>query len=132
MYVLARTDVAAASASAGALAVAALAGAETVAILRDEAAVPPGCALELVNDALSAYMSLKGAVDAQAEIDKLHKKLAALRKSAENLEKQAAAPDYETKVPAHVRADNAEKLAKLRVEAVAAEKGIADFTALLA
>jgi valyl-tRNA synthetase len=77
-------------------------------------------------------MNLKGAVDAKAEIDKLQKKLAQLSKSAEALQKQAAAADYEVKVPAQVRADNLAKLAKLAAESEAAEKGVADFTAMLA
>jgi valyl-tRNA synthetase len=132
VYVHARSDAAAKAALASVLEVGALAGAEAVTVVRDEAGVPPGCALEIVSDAVSVYMNLKGAVDAKAEIDKLQKKLAQLSKSAEALQKQAAAADYEVKVPAQVRADNLAKLAKLAAESEAAEKGVADFTAMLA
>ena len=132
VYVHARTDDAAASAAISKLEVGALAGAEAVEVLRDEAAVPKGCALEVISDAVSVYMNLKGAVDAKAEIEKLQKKIGALTKSADTLTKQAAAADYEVKVPERVRADNLEKLNKLRAEIQAAEKGIADFEALLA
>ncbi len=128
----ARSEAAAASSSVSVLEVVALAGAESVTVIREESALPSGCALEIVSDAVSVYMNLKGAVDAKAEIEKLQKKIAALAKSTDTLTKQAAASDYEVKVPAHVRADNLEKLAKLRAETAAAEKGIVDFTALLA
>ena len=131
-FVLARSDSSAATVAGSVLEVCALAGAESVTILRDEAAVPPGCALEIVSDALSVYMNLKGSVDARAEIDKLSKKLALLGRALEAMDKQAAAPDYEAKVPAQVRADNLEKAAKTCMEMAAVEKGIADFTALLA
>ena len=131
VFILCRTDAAAESAQRTATDVRALSSGESVTVLREAAGVPPGCSMELVNDAISVYISLKGAVDAQGEINKLHKKLELLAKSLGNLQKQAAAPDYEAKVPPNVRADNADKAAKLATEIAAAEKGIQDFTALL-
>ncbi len=126
----ARSDAAATALAGSALEVTCLAGAERVDVVRDESALPPGCALEIVSDAVSAYLSLKGAVDTKAEISKLEKKIAVLTKSLDALLKQAALPDYEAKVPPQVRAENVEKLAKLRAEIAAAEKGIVDFSAL--
>ena len=131
VYVLCRTDAAAESAQRTWTDVRALSSAESVTVLRDAEQVPPGCAMELVNDAISVYVSLKGAVDAKGEITKLQKKIEQLGTSLANLKKQSAAADYETKVPAHVRADNADKMTKLATEIAAAEKGVEDFTALL-
>ncbi len=131
MFVHARSDAVAASAGRTATEVRALSGADSVTVVRDAAEAPPGCAMELVNDTLSVYINLKGAVDARAEIEKLNKKLAALTKSLANMQKQAAAADYEQKVPAHVRSDNADKMDKLATEIAAAEKAVVDFTALL-
>jgi valyl-tRNA synthetase len=131
VYVLCRTDAAAESAQRTWTDVRALSSAESVTVLRDAEQVPPGCAMELVNDAISVYVSLKGAVDAKGEITKLQKKIEQLGTSLANLKKQSAAADYEIKVPAHVRADNADKMTKLATEIAAAEKGVEDFTALL-
>ena len=108
----------------------ALAGAESVTVVRDESAVPAGCALDIVNDSVSAYLNLKGSVDVRAEIAKLEKLRSQLLAMAAAMEKTAAGPDYMTKVPEKVRAANAEKLAKLRIEIAAADKGIADFEKL--
>lgn len=130
VFVHARSDAAAASVSSSVLEMSALAGAESVTIVRDESAVPPGCALEIVSDLVSAYLNLKGSVDTKAEIEKLQKKRTQLLTSVAGLEKQAATADYETKVPAKVRQENLEKLAKLRTEIAAADKGISDFEQL--
>ena len=45
----------------------ALAGCESITVVRAAEDVPAGCATELVSDAVSAYMDLKGTVDAAAE-----------------------------------------------------------------
>jgi len=129
--VLARTPAAAAALAGAAMEAGALAGAEAVQVVQAEADVPPGCALEVVSDAVSVYLSLKGAVDARAEAEKLAKKVALLAKSLGNLEVQAAAEDYAVKVPERVRGENAEKMGRLRAEISAAERGIADFEAML-
>ena len=130
MYVHVRSDAAAASVSTSVLEMCALAGAESVTVVRDESAVPAGCALDIVNDSVSAYLNLKGSVDVRAEIAKLEKLRSQLLAMAAAMEKTAAGPDYMTKVPEKVRAANAEKLAKLRIEIAAADKGIADFEKL--
>jgi len=131
LFLLARSDAAAASAGRTATEVRALSSSESVTVVRDAGEVPQGCAVEVVDDALSVYLHLRGAVDARAEIDKLHKKIALLTKSLQSLERQAAAEDYERKVPPPVRADNADKMVKLATEIAAAETAIADFSALL-
>lgn len=72
-------------------------------------------------------MDLKGSVDPAAEIKKLDKKIELLQKSQAGLVKQMQNKDYETKVPAKVREENAEKLAKLEAEIEAAQAAVADF-----
>jgi len=130
-YVHARSDAAAAAVERVATEIRALSGCESVAVLRSAEEVPPGCAMELVSEAVSFYINLKGAVDAAAEVEKLRKKAAALAKSRDNVLRQMAAADYTTKVPERIRADNDEKVAKLALEVAEAERGIAEFTALL-
>ena len=130
VYVHVRSDAAAASVAISVLEICALAGAESVTVVRDEGAVPAGCALEIVSDSVSVYLNLKGSVDVRAEIAKLEKQRAQLLASVAQIERTAAGPDYEIKVPEKVRAANAEKLAKLRIEIAAADKGITDFEKL--
>ena len=131
MYLHCRTDGAAGSAERALMEIRSLAGGETVTLKRSAEDVPAGCAMELVSDAVSVYVSLKGAVDAKAEIEKLNKKIAGIVRSQASIAKQQAAPDYEQKVPERIRADNADKAAKLAAEAAEAERGLADFRAML-
>lgn len=87
---------------------------------------------EIINEQLSAYVDLKGSVDAAAEIQKLNKRLDMLQKIQANLQKQMQSKDYEAKVPENVRAENTEKLAKLAAEMEASEAAIAEFQKQLA
>ena len=130
VFVHVRSDTVATSVSSSVLEMCALAGAESITVVRDEKAVPPGCALEIVSDAVSVYLNLKGSVDTKAEIGKLEKQRTQLFASVATIEKAMANADYETKVPEKVRTANAEKLVKLRTEIAAADKGIADFELL--
>ena len=109
----------------------ALAGCKSITVVRAAEDVPAGCATELVSDAVSAYMDLKGTVDAAAEAEKLKKKAAAAAKSRDNLLKQVAMADYTSKVPAHIRAENEERVAKWSLEIAEAERGIAEFAAMI-
>lgn len=130
VYIHVRSDAAAASVASSVLEICALAGAESVTVVRDESAVPAGCALEIVSDSVSVYLNLKGSVDVRAEIAKLEKQRAQLCATVAQMEKTAAGADYETKVPEKVRAANTEKLARLRIEIASVDKGIADFEKL--
>jgi amino acid permease len=49
-------------------------------ILNDKNAVPAGCAIGVVNEFLSVYLELQGALNAEAEREKLRKKKDELQK----------------------------------------------------
>ena len=131
MYLHSRSDGAAASAGRTLMEIRSLAGAESLTLVRTAEEVPSGCAMELVSDAVSVYVSLAGTVDAMAEVDTQSKKLASIARSQAGITRQQTAPDYEAKVPERIRADNADKAAKLAVEAEEAERALAEFQAML-
>jgi valyl-tRNA synthetase len=131
MHVHARSDASADAVARTLMEIRALAGAEAVTVVRSAEEVPAGCAMELVSDALSVYVNLKGAVDAKQEVEKLVKKIGVAERSRDSLLKQQAAADYEAKVPEKQRNANADKLLKLEAEIAEAQRGMAEFTALL-
>jgi len=81
---------------------------DSVAFIDGEA--PVGCAVHVVNSALSVNIMLKGVIDPAVEVKKLTKKLAQLDKAITTLTKKMKAPTYLTKVPERVRVGDAEKL----------------------
>jgi valyl-tRNA synthetase len=74
---------------------------------------------------------LQGILDPKLELGKLEKKLAEARARAEQLSAKIALPVYQEKTPEAIKADDADKLAKLHAEAAAAEQAIADMQKLL-
>tara|TARA_B100000131_G_scaffold40488_1_gene36589 strand:- start:1927 stop:5157 length:3231 start_codon:yes stop_codon:yes gene_type:complete len=108
-----------------------LAGVGAMKQLAEGESAPPGCAVSIVNESVTVYILLKGVVDAATEIAKLDKKLAALRKTNETLQKKTQEDGYEDKVPEKVRNENTEKLAKQAEEIKSIETARADFEALL-
>jgi valyl-tRNA synthetase len=75
-----------------------------------------GCSAAVVSERASVHLLLRGLIDPAAEVAKLERKAERLAKEAEILQRRAAAPGYEAKVPAAVRAQNAEALARLQHE----------------
>ena len=108
-----------------------LAGVGAMKQLAEGESATPGCAVSIVNESVTVYILLKGVVDAATEIAKLDKKLAALRKTNETLQKKTQEDGYEDKVPEKVRNENTEKLAKQAEEIKSIETARADFEALL-
>ena len=108
-----------------------IAGVGAMKPLAEGESAPPGCAVQIVNEAITVYMLLKGVVDAATEISKLEKKLELLQKSTEALIKKTQEDGYEEKVPEKVRNENAEKIAKQTAEISSIEAAREDFRALL-
>lgn len=75
-----------------------------------------GCSAAVVGERASLHLLLRGLIDPAAEVAKLERKAERLGKEAEILQRRAAAPGYEAKVPAAVRAQNADALARLQHE----------------
>ena len=107
-----------------------LASAGSVAVLGPDDAIPAGCGVTVIDESVTLYLLLKGQVD-PAEIAKLTKRVAATEKQAADLEKKMAMEGYEEKVPENVRAENADKMEKLRAEVASTKAAIEDFKGLM-
>jgi len=72
--------------------------------------VPPGCVVATVDETCDIFLLVKGLVNVDEEVRKLEQQLDKARKSQEQLKKQAAMPEYVTKIPEHVRQQNEQKV----------------------
>ncbi|XP_043712744.1 valine--tRNA ligase, mitochondrial 1 [Telopea speciosissima] len=114
-FVLCRTDAVAEIIQSHDLEISTLASLSSMKVLGENDAVPAGCSVSIVNESLSVYLQLQGAVSAEAEREKLNKKRDEIQKQKENLTQQMNASGYE-KVPARIRDENMAKLNKLMQE----------------
>ncbi|XP_048593948.1 valine--tRNA ligase, mitochondrial 1-like [Brassica napus] len=85
-------------------------------LLKGEHAAPAGSAVETVNENLKVYLKVDRAMNAEAEQEKIRNKIAELEKQKNKLQKMMSASGYQDKVPAHIKEDNATKLAKILQE----------------
>ena len=133
VFLSCRADDGAAALSLFADAVSTLSGSGATSVLQHGRDPPPpaGCGVTVMSESVSVYVSLRGSVDPAAEMAKLDKRAAAAAKQIAELEKKMAADGYEAKVPERVRAENEEKVAKLRAEIAAAGAAKEDFEKLL-
>jgi valyl-tRNA synthetase len=90
-------------------------------------AAPAGCSVNVVSESFSVYMNLRGLIDTKAEIAKLQKKLKKVDKDIATMNKRMSAATYESKVPAAVRATNAEHLDNLTKQRGVILASIEDF-----
>ncbi|KAL1456591.1 hypothetical protein WDU94_001310 [Cyamophila willieti] len=79
-------------------------------ILFNPTVAPPSCATAVVSEKVAIRVSLEGLIKVDKEIERLNKKEDYLKQVISKFRDQAAAEDYETKVPETVRVANAEKL----------------------
>ncbi|KAK9015180.1 hypothetical protein V6N11_006297 [Hibiscus sabdariffa] len=89
---------------------------------------PAGCAVENVNENLKVYLKVQGALNAEAERQKIRTKMDEIlnlarthmtgfnNRQQEKLKKIINASGYREKVPSHIQQENATKLAKLLQE----------------
>merc|ERR1712059_246381 len=85
-------------------------------LLADGEVSPLGCAVELVGSRGEVMVMLKGIVDLTKEVEKLRQKQGAAKQQEAKLTEAISRPDYTTKVPENVQAQNTEKLQQLTLE----------------
>jgi valyl-tRNA synthetase len=99
-------------------------------VLKPTDPVTPGCVANSINEDVQAHVLVRGMVDLDAEINKLAKKMEFLNRSKESVHRLMTIPDYETKVPEHVRENNKTKLNDLDAEITVVQSGIDNFKRL--
>ncbi|ESQ34362.1 hypothetical protein EUTSA_v10006653mg [Eutrema salsugineum] len=83
----------------------------------DKAGEAGSAVVETVNESLKVYLKVDGAAfDLVAELEKIRSKVEEIEKQKNKLQKLMSVSGYEEKVPAHIKEDNARKLAKLLQE----------------
>ena len=85
-------------------------GCTSFTIVESEGEIPVGCVSANVSSLLAVHLLLKGVIDVDVEMNKAEKKKAAAQASYDKLATGAAAADYESKKPEHVRKLEAEKV----------------------
>jgi valyl-tRNA synthetase len=85
-------------------------GAREIKVVQSAEDVPAGCGTEPIAVNLAVHILVKGRINASDEIAKLEKKTALAQAGKEKLAKLAGQPNYETAIPAEVRAKNADKV----------------------
>ncbi|XP_057508392.1 valine--tRNA ligase, mitochondrial 1-like [Actinidia eriantha] len=120
-FALCRTDAVAEIIKSHELEISTLATLSSLKVLRENDAAPAGCAISVVNESLSVYLKLQGTLNAEAEREKLKKKMEEIEKQRDNLTKMMDASGYQEKVPARIREENEAKLSMLMRELLSFE-----------
>ncbi|KAL3526173.1 hypothetical protein ACH5RR_014545 [Cinchona calisaya] len=102
--------------------IATLASLSSLEVLSENDAAPAGCAVSVVSEAVSVYLKLRGTINAEAEREKLKKKMEELQKQRDGLEKMMDTSGYREKVPAHIHEENVAKLSSLMKEILSFEE----------
>ncbi|KAI3474661.1 hypothetical protein Pfo_029846 [Paulownia fortunei] len=98
------------------LEIATLATLSSLDVLSETDDAPAGCIVDVVNEALSVFLKLKGNINVEAELEKLKKKMEEIEKQCDGLRKKTIAAGYQEKVPVHIREADEAKLASLMQE----------------
>ncbi|KAL5567797.1 hypothetical protein UlMin_024372 [Ulmus minor] len=93
-----------------------LANLSSLTVIGDSSDAPAGCAVSVATPDLSVYLNLQGSLSAEAELEKIRKKMDEVQKQKERLLKSINIPDYEEKVPAEIQRKNKDKLEGLEQE----------------
>ncbi|PSS14124.1 Valine--tRNA ligase, partial [Actinidia chinensis var. chinensis] len=120
-FALCRTDAVAEIIKSHELEISTLATLSSLKVLRENDDAPAGCAISVVNESLSVYLKLQGTLNAEAEREKLKKKMEEIEKQRDNLTKMMDASGYQEKVPARIREENEAKLSMLMRELLSFE-----------
>ena len=99
--------------------------AESLQLLNTSETQPPGCAIFIVDEAVTVLIDLKGLVDVDAEIAKLQKQIADLAPLINKLQAKQCDPTYLEKAPEKLRQADADKLAQYATRSDAAQNAIA-------
>ncbi|CAH1424368.1 unnamed protein product [Lactuca virosa] len=104
-----------------------LANLSSFTVLTENDAAPAGCAVSVVNQSLSVYLKLQGAIDVKKERQKLNAKLTELQKQKDRLNKAMRAKGYEEKVLEHIKEENMAKLTMLMQQLFSCEEATQHF-----
>lgn len=99
-------------------------------VVKSASEVPEGCVLGSVTPETNVHVLVKGQVDLDAEIAKVHKKLEKATHFKKNLEKAVSVKDYEVKVKQEVQEQNKTKLENYAAEIEGYEATIANLKKL--
>ncbi|THG21553.1 hypothetical protein TEA_010922 [Camellia sinensis var. sinensis] len=121
-FALCRTDAVAETVKNRELEISTLAALSSLKFLSENDAAPAGCAVSVVNESLSVYLKLRGTLNAEAELEKLQKKMEDIQKHRDNLTKMMDASGYREKVPPHIHEENIAKLSTLMQELLSFEQ----------
>lgn len=121
-FALCRTDAIAEIVRSRELEISTLATLSSLKVLRESDAAPAGCAVSVVNESLSVYLKLRGTLNAEAEREKLKKRMEVLQKQQDSLKKMMDASGYREKVPPHIHEDNLAKLETMMQEILSFEE----------
>ena len=100
-------------------------------VLSKDDADPKGTIKNFMTEEIQTYIKVAGLIDLNLEIERLKKKQDQLSKLKEGLLKKIQIPNYEQKVPEHVRNENSTKLNNYEIEIAAIEKSLGELKALL-
>ncbi|KAL8036187.1 hypothetical protein ABFS82_12G140100 [Erythranthe guttata] len=103
------------------LEIATLATLSSLNVLSERDDAPLGCKVDVVNEALSVFLTQKGNIDVEAELEKLRKKMEDIQLQCDSLKKKMSAPSYQEKVPPYIRELDDTKLASLMQELLSFE-----------
>ncbi|KAF0928842.1 hypothetical protein E2562_010700 [Oryza meyeriana var. granulata] len=96
--------------------IATLASISSLKILTEDDPTPPNCATNIVNKDLSVYLQLRGAVNTEAEREKLRKKREEIQKQHDTLSQKMNASGYREKAPQSKQDEDMKKLTALLEE----------------
>ncbi|XP_026875257.2 valine--tRNA ligase [Electrophorus electricus] len=100
-------------------------------ITADDSSIPEGCAVAIASDKCTVHLLLKGLIDVEKELAKLHAKRAELEKQLEKLQERTEKSDYLEKVPAKVQEQDAEKLKQIQTELQKVKEATENFRRML-
>eukprot|EP00252_Welwitschia_mirabilis_P021350 TRINITY_DN546_c0_g1_i1.p1 TRINITY_DN546_c0_g1~~TRINITY_DN546_c0_g1_i1.p1 ORF type:complete len:310 (-),score=74.73 TRINITY_DN546_c0_g1_i1:448-1266(-) len=130
-YILCKTEEVAAVIQKGTAEICTLASLSSMKVLKENDTPPAGCAVGIVNEHVSAYLLLRGIVDAEKEIAKLQKKKEELIRQQAAVKKKMDTLGYSEKVPVNIQEDDKSKLSKLLSELSIVDEANANFEKLL-
>jgi len=93
--------------------------------------IPESTGIQVVNDAITVMIDLKGMVDYKQEIQRMTKSLKKTLNPMDTLKRKMTADGYEEKVPEDLKKQNAEKLAAYAKEVNEIQDTIANFERLM-
>ncbi|KAL8154417.1 hypothetical protein V2J09_012177 [Rumex salicifolius] len=121
-YALCRSDEIVDIISSHELEILTLASVATIKVIGESRDAGPGCAVDIVNEHLSVYLKVRGAISAEAEREKMRKKTHDINEQLKRLQDKMSASGYREKVPAHIHKENEEKILSLKMELLSVEE----------